>query len=292
MTTHPNSEILYSIVLKLAPERQGRIRATHGHHAHAAFLRALRQADPALAEAMHRPQTPVKPFTVSPLLGLGPGHEGTLGVSPERDYFLRFTVLYAPIFEQFMGRFLRGDGRPWLQLGQMPFHIKEILTTPGSHPWSGYRSFVEMAQEAAPAEGVTLQFTTPTAFSFGKRDWGQQVVPLPVPRLVFGSLARSWNALAPPALHLDRQALRAYVEDNVVVAGMRGVRTRMLAFRDAPQLGFVGRVTFEFKGRDETMRCQLNALAELAFYAGVGYKTTMGMGQCKKMIGKGDRKGG
>ena len=51
MTTHPNSETLYSIVLKLAPGREGRIRATHGHHAHAAFLHTLRQADPALAEA-------------------------------------------------------------------------------------------------------------------------------------------------------------------------------------------------------------------------------------------------
>lgn len=32
-----NPDTLYSIVLKLAPEREGRIRATHGHHAHAAF---------------------------------------------------------------------------------------------------------------------------------------------------------------------------------------------------------------------------------------------------------------
>jgi len=291
MTYHSPSDNLYSIVLKLFPEREGDIRATHGHHAHAAFLRTVRQADPALAQVLHHPHLPIKPFTVSPLLGPRPGHEGTLRVSPQRDYFLRFTVLYEPIFQQFMNRFLRpapgpaqgSGGRPHLYLGRMPFYIKEILATPGSHPWAGYSSLVEMAQRAEPAERVTLQFVTPTVFSFGQRDWGRQMVPLPLPRLVFGSLAKTWNALAPPPLSVDRQALRAYLEDDVVVAVMRGVRTRMLAYRDAPQLGFVGRVTFELKGRDKEMRCRLNALADLAFYAGVGYKTTMGMGQCRKL---------
>ncbi len=278
-----NDHLLHSIVLKLAPEREGRIRATHGHHAHAAFLRAVQQADPALAEVLHHPQLPLKPFTVSPLLGLGPGHEGTLEVSPERDYFLRFTVLYEPVFRQFMARFLYDGGRPLLHLGQMPFLIKEILTTPGSHPWAGYTSFVEIAQQAQAARSVTLEFTTPTAFSFGERPWGQQIVPLPIPRLVFGSLAKTWNALGPPALSLDWRACRDYIEEQVVVARLRRVETRMLAYADAPQLGFVGQVSFEFKGDDETIHAQLDALADLAFYAGVGYKTTMGMGQCRRL---------
>jgi CRISPR/Cas system endoribonuclease Cas6 (RAMP superfamily) len=36
---------------------------------------------------------------------------------------------------------------------------------------------------------------------------------------------------------------------------------------------------------DPSIRCQLNALADLAFYAGVGMKTTMGMGQCRRGTG-------
>ena len=39
-------------------------------------------------------------------------------LSPEQDYFLRFTVLYPPIFERFMARFLRGEGRPVIRLGR------------------------------------------------------------------------------------------------------------------------------------------------------------------------------
>jgi len=283
MTHLSNSDALHAIVLKLAPERAGRIRATHGHHAHAAFLKTVRQADPALAKVLHMPQLPTRPFTVSPLLGMGTGHQGPVTVAPERDYFLRFTVLYAPIFEQFMARFMRGRVQPRLRLGPMYFQIKEILATPGSHPWVGYDSFIHIAQAAEPVESVTLEFTTPTAFSFGDRPWGRQVMPLPLPRLIFGSLSRSWNQLAPSSLSVDRRALRAYIEDNVVVARMAGVETRMLSYSSAPQLGFVGRVTFEFKGGDALLHCRLSALADLAFYAGVGYKTTMGMGQCRRL---------
>jgi len=40
--------MLYSIVLKLTPTHKVMVRATMGHQAHAAFLRTMREADPAL----------------------------------------------------------------------------------------------------------------------------------------------------------------------------------------------------------------------------------------------------
>jgi CRISPR-associated endoribonuclease Cas6 len=64
---------------------------------------------------------------------------------------------------------------------------------------------------------------------------------------------------------------------------MDDVRTHMLAFRRAKQVGFTGRVTYGLMAADEAARCQLNALAKFAFYAGVGIKTTMGMGQCRRV---------
>ncbi len=88
---------LYSIVLTLTPTRETTVRATMGHQAHAAFLRTMREADPMLAEALHAPDLQSRPFTVSPLLGVGRARAGEVRLSPERDYFLRFTVLYPPI---------------------------------------------------------------------------------------------------------------------------------------------------------------------------------------------------
>jgi len=278
-----NDSPLYSIVLRLAPTRETTVRATMGHQTHAAFLRTVRQSDPALADALHLPNLPARPFTVSPLLNVGRARNGQIRLAPERDYFLRFTVLYPPIFERFMDRFLRGDGRPVIRLGRAVLLIKEILNTPGSHPWAGYSSWAEIASNAQAAPDVTLDFTSPTAFSFGQEEWGKKTVVLPEPRLVFGSLAKSWNNLAPPPLKLNRRALLTYAERHVVVKRLDGLETRMLHFSRAPQVGFVGRVTYGLMAQNEAARCQLNALADFAFYSGVGMKTTMGMGQCRKM---------
>ena len=273
---------LYSIVLKLVPIREATVRATMGHQAHAAFLKTVRESDPALAESLHLPDLPTRPFTVSPLLDVGRALDGRIRLSPERDCLLRFTVLYPLIFERFMARFLEGGGRPVIRLGQAALLIKEILTTPGSHPWAGYTTWARIAAEAQPEKEITLEFTSPTAFGFGQKTWGKKIVVLPEPDLVFGSLARSWNLLAPQSLGVDWDDLKGYVDAHVVVKRLDGLETRMLHFGRSPQIGFVGQVTYGLMAEDRAARCCLSALADFAFYAGVGLKTAMGMGQCRR----------
>jgi CRISPR-associated endoribonuclease Cas6 len=281
MSTHIPD--LYSIVLTLVPTRKVTVGATVGHQAHAAFLKTVQESDAALAEALHLPDVPIRPFTVSPLLGVGPARDGRVRLSPEETCYLRFTVLYPPIYERFMVRFLRSEGRPVVRLGRAQLLIKEILVTPGSHPWAGYASWAQLAAEARPEDEITLEFTSPTAFGFGQRAWGKKVVVLPDPAPVFGSLIRSWNSLAPPPLQVDKDALTTYLEEDVVIKRIGWLETRMQEFKHAPQVGFVGRVTYGLMADDDYARRACNALADLAFYAGVGMKTTMGMGQCRKM---------
>lgn len=274
---------LFSLVLLLSPTAPATLPATMGHQAHAAFLDAIRAVDPALSAALHAEGAAVRPFTVSPLLGAGRPADGRLALAPEREYALRCTILDGLVYERFMARFLRSEERPVIRLGRAELLVKEVRVTPGSHPGAGYTSWARLAAEARPEPLVTLAFTSPTAFGFGQRRWGKQVVVLPEPRLVFGSLVRTWNALAPAALRIDAQALRAYLEENAVLTHIDHLRTEMLQFQEAPQLGFLGQVTFGFMGDDQGIRCQLNALADFAFYAGVGMKTAMGMGQCRRV---------
>jgi CRISPR-associated endoribonuclease Cas6 len=278
-----NPADLYSIVLTLAPTREVTVGATVGHQAHAAFLKTMQEADAALAEVLHLPDMPSRPFTVSPLLGVGRARDGRVRLSPEQDYALRFTVLYPPIFERFMARFLKGEGRPVVRLGQALLLIKEILVTPGSHPWAGYNSWAQLAAQAQPEDEITLDFASPTAFGFGQKVWGKKAVVLPDPGLVFGSLIRSWNSLAPLPLQIDKEALIAYLDEHAVVKRIERLETCILEFKRSPQVGFVGQVTYGLMAEDEYVRRALNALAEFAFYAGVGMKTTMGMGQCRRM---------
>ena len=279
-----NKDHFYSIVVTLTPTRETTVRATMGRQAHAAFLKTVRESDEALAEVLHLPDMPVRPFTVSMLQDTPPARDGRLRLSPEETYWLRFTALYQPIFERFMARFLHGAGRPVIRLGSAVLLIKEILATPEGHPWAGYSSWGQLVQEAEPRPEITLDFASPTAFGFGQKEWGKKVMVLPLPETVFGSLARSWNVLAPPPFGMDRQGLRAYLDEYVVVKRIRDLRTQMLRFRRSKQVGFVGRVTYGLMGEDNGVRAQLNALADFSFYAGVGMKTTMGMGQCRRMI--------
>ncbi len=277
--------MIYSIVIELSPTQLGTIRATMGHQAHAAFLQAVQGADPALADVLHHPVLNQRPFTVSPLMGVDTAHDGEVVVRPEDTYALRFTVLHGPIFQQFMGRFLRSD-RPVLRLGHVVFLIKQILATPEGSPWAGYATFDELTEKAETTGPlISLVFSSPTAFSFGQRAWGKQFHVLPDPRLVFGSLARTWRAFAPPELIFDPRVVEQYAEEAVAIQRLEGLETRMLHFGRHPQVGFVGRVTYRVMDKDEQAPDwwrTLNALAEFSFYSGVGYKTTMGMGQCRK----------
>lgn len=273
---------LFSVVLVCSPVREVEIEATVGHQAHAAFLDAIRQADPRLSAMLHDPQVSIRPFTVSPLGAMPSVRNGRVRLNPARNYWLRFTILYAPIFRRFMERFLESGDPPVLRLHPAEMAVREILVTPGTHPWSGYTSWAQLVQDAAPEPELTLQFVSPTAFSFGQKEWGKKIVVLPQPELVFGSLLRVWNGYAPPPLRLEEAGLRAYLEEHVVIREIRGLQTRMLRLRGLPQVGFVGTITYGLMGENEVARLALNLLADFAFYAGVGMKTTMGMGQCRR----------
>jgi CRISPR-associated endoribonuclease Cas6 len=285
----PQSDTLHSIIVTLTPTRESSVRASMGFQAHAAFLKTVRESDPALAEVLHMPDMPTRPFTVSTLYGgdMYPrtprARNGRLHLSPEETYWLRFTTLIEPIFERFMARFLHGQGRPVVRLGHAVLLIKEIIATPEGHPWAGYTSWGDLVREARPDDEIVLNFVSPTAFGFGQQDWGKKVMVLPLPETVFGSLARSWNHLAPAPFRLDRKVLREYLDEHVVIKRIDDLNTQIFRHRRAYHVGFVGRVTYGLMADDPAIRAQLNALADLALYAGVGMKTTMGMGQCRRM---------
>ncbi|MBC7227418.1 MAG: CRISPR-associated endoribonuclease Cas6 [Thermoflexales bacterium] len=272
---------LYSLVLILAPLQEVEIEATVGHRAHAAFLDLIQQASPDLSAALHDPKVSIRPFTVSPLGGV-PARGGRVRLRPERTCWLRVTLLARPLYERLMEVFLAAEP-PHLRLGEAVFHIQEARVTPGSHPWAGYASWEELAQQARPEREIALDFASPTAFSFGEKLWGRHMVVLPQPELVFGSLARTWNAYAPPPVRVEAKALESYAEEYVVVREIAGIRTRMLNFSGRPQIGFVGRVTYGLMGENDIARIQFSMLADFAFYGGVGYKRAMGMGQCRRV---------
>ena len=136
--------------------------------------------------------------------------------------------------------------------------------------------------EAAPLDesiqSIPLCFDAPTAFSL--RGDQRNMYVLPDPALVWSSLAGYWDELAADN---RQEAVREFVTDHVVVSYHR-LQTVMLRFPDHPQIGFTGDVTFKILNpAHPDLTRHLNRLADLAFYTGLGSKTTMGMGQVRRM---------
>ena len=91
---------------------------------------------------------------------------------------------------------------------------------------------------------------------------------------------RSWNRYAPEVLRIDKLAMRDFVTRNVTVSEYN-LHTTCLYFPKYAQKGFIGTCSYSIQETTDGSAPQLSALAEFARYSGVGYKTTMGMGQAR-----------
>ena len=149
------------------------------------------------------------------------------------------------------------------------------------HPWAGHSSFEELYNNgiAIAQQGkntIGLQFVSPTAFRMVN---SRLNMPLPLPHLVFRSLAEKWNAFSLLPLRINWQKF-----DRAVTIARHRLETQLLDFGRYAQVGFVGECLYLIDNRAgfQLLRT-LQILAEFAFYAGAGRKTTMGMGQVRRI---------
>jgi CRISPR-associated endoribonuclease Cas6 len=280
MTDFPD---LYALVVRLQPERGGPPPDPQGHGAQALFLDLVRAVDPRLAEQLHAAAAS-KPYTVAvlPDQGWGIGRRGSgdrnrgLGMVELRVTFTRADLF--PIVTRALLQRLPGDT---LRLGRANLLLADVLGMPGSHPWAGFGMFADLAAHARPEATLTLEFATPTAFSQGTRaDKRQRLALLPSPEIVFPSIARRWNELAPSELFIDMELVDAAARDTLV--SRYELETMQINLGKGPQKGFCGLCTYELPPDAEQARV-VTMLAEAVFYLGVGIKTARGMGLCRRM---------
>jgi len=265
---------LYALVIRLRPERGGPPPDPRGHGAQALFLDLLRQVAPDLAAQLHADALS-KPYTVAVLPARGHARNSDDPIE------LRVAFTRAELFPVITHALLQQlPGTAPLRLGPAELTLADVLGTPSSHPWAGYSSFTELWTAAQPAASVILEFATATAVGQGTRADGRpRLGLLPTPEVLFPSIARRWNELAPAELRLDMELVEAAVRDTLV--SRYELETAQINLGKGPQKGFLGSCTYELPPDPAQARI-LSLLADAVFYLGVGMKTARGMGLCRR----------
>ena len=272
-----------STQISLVPETDVTLRPTMGHHAHAAFLSILKKSNPEVAEAVHA-HASQKPFTVSPLIAKMARRGNLCHIRAGTECKLRFTFLDDELFQHFVKAFLTLTMPP-IQLGQAVFQVRQMVShATEERSWSKSETYAELAESTKTDTRMSFRFYSPTAFR-RMTPRGQKTRNDTYPDLVrcYQSWVNKWNAFAP--IKLDRTEILAFVTEYGQVTSVN-IDSRKLNFGKHIEVGWVGTCACVFYPEDSLdteMLRTVNCLAAFAFYCGTGYKTTMGMGQTRRI---------
>lgn len=314
---------LYAFLLRLRPVQSGTLMAFSGELVHGAFLRWLRETAPDVAAWLHDGNKrrlftcSSLQFDFPPQRMLSAERENVhLPLDPQKTYFIRITLLLGELFPLLHEALMQFYSNPqqvspyFLQLGKQRFTLEEVILTP-SHPsgqcgFTSLTTLVEQAQQLRDhaLEQCTLEFTYLTTFHRGstREGYGMHYALLPLPQYLFPNLAKRWEDIAPPELvgMVQRRLIEDYTLQDGAIISDYDLQPHHIHFTTHVQPGFVGRCTYLLRdarhvsiATTETsaerevsplsIRQQCWLLAQLAFYSGVGYKTSMGMGRTRAL---------
>jgi CRISPR-associated endoribonuclease Cas6 len=305
---------LYAIHLKLRPLERGTIMPFSGELVHGAWLDWIRKSAPDVAASLHDGNKR-RLFTCSslqfplPLARLRDAERDNvhLPLDPEKAYLVRITLLLGELFPLFYDSLMHfnmtGLGKkkdPFMHIGKQQFLLEEVIADSDDRSgWTGFSSFSKLVDKAKTVKlgnpgSLTLEFASLTTFNRSNprnKAYGNHYARLPLPQYVFPGLARRWQELAPPELvgMVQKERIEEYIQDDGIVIEDYDLKTHRVSFVSHPQRGFVGPCKYHLRGPDEattpeaplTVRQQILLLAQLAFYCGIGYKPSMGMGQVR-----------
>lgn len=222
---------------------------------HGVLYRVLQLYDRQGATWLHHHDAP-KPYTLAPYYD----------IETQSLAGIRLNVFTQPaadlLYLSWEAAHEKGEA---LRLGNQAFYVANLAIVPGP-------TFEELAA-LPPETDVTLHFISPTTFR-----QGPGFLPLPLPANVFRGPFKVWQKYAPKTLQLPGDWLDWCAERVYVVKHQIETVTVSLSRQTQMFTGFVGTVTFTAKSESLLYLSLWQALAALAPYAGIGYKTTMGMG--------------
>ncbi|KAB8332141.1 CRISPR-associated endoribonuclease Cas6 [Scytonema tolypothrichoides VB-61278] len=274
----------HSLVLNLIPQSPIYPEFLTGRHYHALFLTLISSVDKDLGDYLHASNAE-KPFTLSPLQ-VTRNHKShqykhnTLQFSHQRPIppgtpcWWRISLLDDNLFSKLTPLWLNlNPEHPW-HLGSADLYITSILGTPQSmQPWANACTYTQLYDQAKESDR-TLNFTLATPVAF--RQGGYDTI-LPIRECVFNSLLSRWNKYS--GIEFTNIPIES------IYPSFCNIHTEVIRNYDNKFVGCVGEISYRILGDIEPIAIkQINALADFALYAGVGRKTTMGMGMIRRLL--------
>jgi CRISPR-associated endoribonuclease Cas6 len=263
--------MLAAAVIRVAALEPGEINAATGRFVHGFWFQQWEQVDADLATELHAGQM-LRPFTLSPLMGLPRPRRGEVTVPPETEAWFRVTTLTPSLTEALTTAWLpRLPER--VHLGGLPWAVTGYTLDASEHPWAGQEDFAAVAEAclmaSPPARRWRLRFATPTAFHGAAGH-----LPFPLPGALIGSWLRQWQTFGSVRLP---ETLPEEVHAGLAVSSYN-LKTVPVRDRKRITIGCVGRLTLYATELSKPARAALDLLARYAFFAGSGHRTTQGHG--------------
>ncbi len=280
----------YAIVIHAFPRTDLPLAHAQGKILHGLFYELLQNASAAKGDEVHSTEG-LKPFSTALLLDERQRRAEHIRAGEELK--VRFTFLDDSIYP-LLARYFLSTPDLSLELVRTELTVARILSTPQSgEEWAGCASFADIYANASETEKqFSFQFATPTFFKRGGGPtYPDLIVPLPLPDLVFGSLLRNWNQFSPSSF-VEANLLKEICSHHLEMTHHRisSQQARLVFQQDGGQYrtttfpGFVGGCSFRLvELHDRSIIKTLNALADFAFFSGVGAKTTMGFGVARRI---------
>ena len=276
----------HSLILNILPQSPIPPNYLTGRHLHALFLTLVSATDQNLGDYLHA-QKNDKAFTLSPLQITGQNHlshsiyplqwQHKKPIPTGTPCWWRISLLDDTLFTRLTKLWLNLNPDHSWHLGPADLHITGILGTPHKNqPWANFSTYSTLYQNASDTQRqIALNISTPA--SFRQRNFDSA---LPNPESVFQSLINRWNKYSP--LEFPSSLT------NLIFPSFFNIRTEMVEDDRSKFIGCIGEINYRILGDIEPEKIkQINSLADFAIYAGIGRKTTMGMGMVSRLsLGK------
>jgi len=264
--------MIVAAVVHLEALEEGAIHRPTGRDVHGLWFEQWQRVDAHLADRLHAGPG-VRPFALSPLMGLPRPRRGAVPVETGGRAWFRLTSLSDDLSDR-----LEAEWLPRLPevvvLGGLRWRMAGATTE--GHPWAGRADMQRLAEERllnrSPPDAWRVTFSTPTAFHGAEGH-----IPFPLPNLLLGSWLRRWEVFGPVRLPSD---LAKRARTGLVVSAY-ALKTLPLREGRRTTIGCVGSVTLRALRMKPGERAALDLLAAYAFWCGSGHRTTQGMGMTR-----------